>query len=210
MKVSVCIPTRNRPDDALACITSIRASSMPVAEIILSDDSTDDRTRVLVQETCPDVIYLEGPRRGLGPNRNNAVSHATADWILFLDDDALLTPDFLETLCPMVLAGGASKLIFTGIERNADGLVFPNDQSFLGFQSRAYRAGEPTRTLVMNAALFPAALLKTLPFDPSLVYGYDEIDIAARALALGYEIRLCPQAVNLHFSSPLNRSFNAP
>lgn len=210
MRVSVCIPTRNRPDDVLACIASIRESSLPAAEILVTDDSTDDRTRVLVRAQCPDVTYLEGPRLGLGANRNNAISRAQGDWILFLDDDARLTPNFLATLQPLMAAQGVSKVIFTGLERNAQELVFPHDQSFLGFQSRAYRPGEPIRTLVMNAAVFPAALLKALPFDSSLVYGYDEIDIAARALARGYTIELCTGAVNLHFSSPLNRAFNAP
>jgi GT2 family glycosyltransferase len=210
MKVSVCIPTRNRPDDVLACVRSIRESAVPVAEIVVSDDSTDDRTRDIVRAQCADVTYVEGPRRGLGPNRNNAIALASGDWILFLDDDARLTPDFLTLMYPVMQAEQGGKTILTGIERNARGLIYPNDQSFLGFQNRAYRDGEPVRTLVMNAALFPAPLLSQLLFDPHLVYGYDEIDIAARALAMGCSIRLCPQAINLHYSSPLNRDFNAP
>ncbi len=194
----------------LACIESVRQSTVPVFDIIVSDDSTDDRTRQAVQTHCPDVTYLEGPRRGLGPNRNNAIAAARGDWILFLDDDARLTPDFLAQLEPVAAEDQTGRTIITGIERNSRGLVYPNDQSFLGFQSRAYRDGEPIRTIVMNAALFPRAMLGELLFDPNLVYGYDEIDIAARALAMGYAIRLCPEAINLHYSSPLNRDFNAP
>jgi GT2 family glycosyltransferase len=211
MKVSVCIPTRNRPDDVVQCVASIRLSSIPVHEIIVTDDSTDGRTRTMVHEHCPDVLYLEGPRRGLGPNRNNAIEAATGDWVLFLDDDARLTPDFLAILAPLVQEQHGNKVIFTGIERNSRGLVYPNDQDFLGFQSVGYGETESViRTLVVNSALFPMDLLRTVRFDPNLVYGYDEIDIAARALARGYTIRLCRDAVNLHFSSPLQRDFNAP
>jgi GT2 family glycosyltransferase len=210
VKVSVCIPTRNRPDDVVQCVESIRASSIPVHEIIVSDDSSDDRTRLAVAAACPGVVFLEGPRRGLGPNRNNAVAAVSGDWVLFLDDDARLTPDFLATMAPLMAADPGDKVIFTGIERHQRGLIYPNDQDFLGYQTRPYRQGEQVRTLVMNAALFPASLFKVLMFDASLVYGYDEIDIAARALALGYRIRYCPEAINLHYPSTLNRDFNAP
>jgi GT2 family glycosyltransferase len=55
--------------------------------------------------------------------------------------------------------------------------------------------------------LFPTALLKQLPFDPRLIYGYDEVDIASRARAAGYRIVLVPDAVNLHFPSPVNRDY---
>ena len=210
MRISICIPTRNRPDEALACVRSLQASTIQVFEVIVSDDSTDDNTRRLFEENCPQVIFLEGPRKGLGPNRNNAVREARGDWILFLDDDARLTPDFLAAVRDEMADESPGNVIYTGIERNSNGLVYPNDQGFLGFQDKAYHARDNIRTLVMNSAVFPAPLFKELMFDPALVYGYDEIDIAARALARGYEIKLCANAINLHFSSPLNRDFNAP
>ena len=210
MKVSVCIPTRNRPDEALACVQSLQCSTIPVFEVIVSDDSTDNQTRALLADHCPNVIFIDGPKKGLGPNRNNAVSRARGDWILFLDDDARLTPDFLSAVRREMPHELPEQTIYTGIERNSAGVVYPNDQGFLGFQDKAYQTRDIVRTIVMNAAVFPAPMFKELLFDPALVYGYDEIDIAARALARGYKIRLCPDAINLHFSSPLNREFNAP
>ena len=207
MNVSVCIPTRNRPEDLAECLDSIAASSVPVSEIVVSDDSTDDRTRDLVAARYPHVKYVFGPRRGLGPNRNSAISAASGDWILFLDDDARLGPDFLTEMLKVRYANSGQKLIFTGIEKQVKGLVFPNDQDFLGFQKRPYGDARIVNTVVINATLFPASLFKEMLFDPRLIYGYDEVDIAASARGAGYRIVLAPSAINLHFPSPVNRDY---
>ena len=210
MNVTVCIPTRNRPDDLAECLDSIAASEFPVAEIVVSDDSTDERTRDLVAARYPHVKYVFVPCRGLGPNRNSAISAASGEWILFLDDDARLGPDFLTEMMKARYANTDQRLIFTGIEKQVTGLVFPNDQTFLGFQKRPYGSKKMVNTVVINATLFPASLFKEMLFDPRLIYGYDEVDIASCARGAGYSIVLVPSAVNLHFPSPVNRDYYSP
>jgi GT2 family glycosyltransferase len=209
MNVTVCIPTRNRPDDLAECLDSIAVSSIPVAEIVVSDDSTDERTRELVAARYPYVKYVFGPRKGLGPNRNSAIAAASGEWILFLDDDARLGPDFLAEMMRARYANADRRIIFTGIEKQLSGLVFPNDQTFLGFQKRPYGSRD-VNTVVINATLFPAALFKEMLFDPRLIYGYDEVDIASCARGAGYRIVLVPSAINLHFPSPVNRDYYSP
>jgi GT2 family glycosyltransferase len=210
MNVTVCIPTRNRPEDLAECLDSIAASSVAVSEIVVSDDSTDDRTRDMVAARYPNVKYVFGPRRGLGPNRNSSISAASGDWILFLDDDARLGPDFLTEMMKARYCNADRKLIFTGIEKQVKGLVYPNDQDFLGFQKRPYGSKKIVNTVVMNATLFPASLFKEVLFDPRLIYGYDEVDIASCARGAGYRIVLVPSAINLHFPSPVNRDYYSP
>jgi len=209
MNVTVCIPTRNRPDDLAECLDSIAASTVPVTEIVVSDDSTDERTRDLVAARYRHVKYVFGPRKGLGPNRNSAIAAASGEWILFLDDDARLGPDFLTEMMRARYANADQRIIFTGIEKQVSGLVFPNDQDFLGFQKRPYGTRD-VNTVVINATLFPAALFKEMLFDPRLIYGYDEVDIASSARGAGYRIVLIPSAVNLHFPSPVNRDYYSP
>jgi GT2 family glycosyltransferase len=210
MNVTVCIPTRNRPEDLAECLDSIAASPVPVEEVVVSDDSTDDRTRDLVTARYPHVKYVSGPRRGLGPNRNSAIAAASGDWILFLDDDARLGPDFLTEMMKALYAHADQKLIFTGIEKQVKGLIFPSDQSFLGFQKRPYGNRKMVNTVVINSTVFPASLFKEVLFDPRLIYGYDEVDIASGARGAGYRIVLVPSAVNLHFPSPVNRDYYSP
>jgi GT2 family glycosyltransferase len=96
-------------------------------------------------------------------------------------------------------------VIVTGRERNRGHLIGPKDQTFLGFQARPYASDEGLHTIVINATLFPARLFQELQFDPQLVYGYEEVDLASRAAAAGYVVVFCSDAINDHRPSPRSR-----
>lgn len=213
-RVSICICTRNRPDELRTALASILRSTIPPYQIIVSDDSTDDRTERLLSEGYPHVYYAHGPRMGLCANRNNALRLASGSHVLFLDDDSSLGEHFLAHILRTIEADDRTPrglLIVSGTIEERDGrLVLPHDQSFLGFQNRPYRPGEPYCTVVLGSTVFPRELFQTLRFDEQLVYGYDEVDLATRATRIGFRILLCPNAVNYHFPSSVNREYYAP
>jgi GT2 family glycosyltransferase len=208
LSVSVCICTRNRPEELARTLESVRASSRPVDQVVVSDDSQGPATRQLIESRFPEVIYTAGPRRGLGANRNTAVEHASGEFVLFLDDDCLLDEHWLEHALDLVGTNGdRARTIVTGLERNSGNLVGPADQDFLGFQRVPYASGDALKTVVINSALFPRELFRTHRFDEQLVYGCDEVDLTTRAVAAGYRIALCQEAVNDHRPAPSNRDY---
>jgi glycosyltransferase involved in cell wall biosynthesis len=212
-RFSVCVCTRNRPDELRAALASVLASAHPAHDIVVSDDSTDTSTRAMLAAEFPSVLRAEGPRRGLGGNRNNAIAQARGTHVLFLDDDAVLAPDFLGRVaaCLDALGERAARTIVSGGELNAGRRVVPHKVSFLGYQSRRYRDGDRHETIVINATVFPRALFEHLRFDPNLVYGCDEIDLAVRAVhRYGFQVHFLPDAANFHFPSRINREFYAP
>jgi GT2 family glycosyltransferase len=183
-----------------------------VNRIIVSDDSTDDASRLLIEREFPGVFLLSGPKRGLGANRNNAIAAVEGDFVIFLDDDAMLDRNFIAIA--QAFAGERSldltTIILTGIEMTNGREVLPSDQNFLGYQRRPYHAGEALNTLVMNSALIPAQAARRIGFDELLVYGYDEVDFALRARAQNISIMFCPGLRNQHFPSAINREFYRP
>ena len=68
MKFSVIIPTCHRPELLAQCLRRLADSE---AEIIVTDDSRDDATRVLVERDFPRAHWTAGPRRGPAANRNH-------------------------------------------------------------------------------------------------------------------------------------------
>lgn len=212
--LTVCICTRNRPDELQRAIDSVRAVGAPITALVVADDSTDDRTQRLVAHLAgTQVSYVSGPRRGLGANRNAALREVRTTHLLFLDDDARVTPAFVaawELANRSLPQSTRSSVIQTGAERNRDVLVHPRAATFLGHQSRVYGATEPLGTIVINATVFPRVLFDAISFDERLTYGSDEVDIAMRAITYGFRIDFVATMVNNHCPSGLNRDYYAP
>lgn len=204
---SVCICTRRRPDDLRRCLQSTQNSGVPLHEVIVSDDDPDATARPVCEEFA-NVRWVPGPARGLCANRNRALEEVSGSHVLFLDDDAELAPDFLLRVRRLLSEDRelGARLIVTGRERRDDGHVTAaRAQSLLGHQERAYGADDPRDTVVINAAVFPVALFAHLRFDERIRYGYDEVDLTTRAVALGFAIIEDPLAINLHHHSTAAR-----
>jgi GT2 family glycosyltransferase len=208
ISVTVCICTRDRPAELERALASITRSTYPVAQVVVADDSSTDASRTLLHDAYPEATYVEGPQRGLGANRNAAIDHARGMYVLFLDDDAVLGETYLERA--LKCAEAPRGTIVTGVEQRNGTRVFPNDQTFLGHQRRPYRRINGLNTIVINGTLFPRELFEQVRFDEQLVYGFEEVDLASRAAALGFDIVLCADAVNYHFPSPANRKSYEP
>jgi len=209
--VTVCVCTRNRPEELRRCLESIGRSRLRVDETVVSDDSTDNRTAEMLRVDPRDTVYIEGPRTGLGANRNRALRAAKSDYILFLDDDACLGEEFLERALARATAhADNARTIVTGCENNHGVIVRAHAQSFLGFQEVPYRSDAGLKTIVINSTLFPRSLFEVARFDEKLVYGYDEVDIASQAVRHGYRIVQSDDAVNFHYPSLVNRSYYKP
>ncbi len=91
--ISIVIPTCNRADMLSDCIDkfsySVQQLNKDAYEVIITDDSSDDKTRLLLEEKYPDIRYVKGPRKGPASNRNNGAGFASGEWIMFIDDDCI-------------------------------------------------------------------------------------------------------------------------
>jgi glycosyltransferase involved in cell wall biosynthesis len=201
--LAVLVCTRNRPDQLAECLESIRQSDL-VTQIIVSTDGVDGPTDDVLRSVseCEErLTWVRGPRLGLAANRNAAVAAVTEPFIVFLDDDARLSTDFVAAALPRANAS----LLVTGWEMRDGERVTPHNPDFLGFQRMAPTG--PLRSIVMNATVFPTAFLRRVPFDEWYQYGSEEVDIATAACATGLTIEFI-DAGNVHLHSELARDGN--
>jgi glycosyltransferase involved in cell wall biosynthesis len=209
--VSLCICTMNRPDDLNRCLESIFQSTQKPDEVIVSDDSPDPSLTKEIVTKYPGVIYQQGPRRGLGPNRNACIRRATGSYLIFIDDDVRVPPEFF-TVARELIDSCEPDTIITGCEMNHGGggrwegevrKVAPHNADFWGIQrvpvDKEYRA------VVINSTLFPRNLFEQARFDEQLRYGSDEIDIARHATSLDYQIIYQDNLYVNHYPSLTNR-----
>jgi glycosyltransferase involved in cell wall biosynthesis len=94
-KVSVIIPTHNRPHLLPRAVESARAAGRDVEIIVVDDASTAETARACGK--LAGVRYVRVERnQSVGPARNLGILASTADFISFLDDDDLRLPGSLD------------------------------------------------------------------------------------------------------------------
>ena len=117
--VSVIIPTytRARWDWLRACVASAKAQTVPALEIIVVVDHNPELLEEIIRE-LPDVIAVPNiGGRGVSGARNSGVKASRGEVAAFLDDDAIASEDWLETLLRHIVKPGV-----VGVGCYSDGL----------------------------------------------------------------------------------------
>ena len=99
-KISVIIPTYNRPAELRNTIESILKQTQKPYEIIIVDDG--DLKALPFEKESKNVgikyIYYKKDRPGLTESRNKGIELAKGSIIFFLDDDVILSPNYIEEI----------------------------------------------------------------------------------------------------------------
>jgi len=105
MLVSVTIVTWNSAKYLDECFAALSRQEHPNLEVIVVDNASEDNTRERLQQVDPawHVIYND-KNVGFAAGQNQAIRAARGDWVLCLNPDVVLNPDFLSQL---VTAGEA-------------------------------------------------------------------------------------------------------
>jgi glucosyl-dolichyl phosphate glucuronosyltransferase len=104
--VSVIIPTFNRPEHLDETLGALLGMSVLPDEVLVVDDSTDERVADLVRLRSQRFLkegvslrYMRNPReRGSSAARNVGLEHTSSEIVMFLDDDVLLDRGYLDAV----------------------------------------------------------------------------------------------------------------
>ena len=102
MKISIIMPTFNRKAVLSFAIDALCKQTITYSDyelIIVSDGSTDGTNDLLVnkkKEVPFSLSYISQDHKGVGAARNLGIREAKGDIILFMGDDIIPTPAFLE------------------------------------------------------------------------------------------------------------------
>jgi GT2 family glycosyltransferase len=168
MRISVVIPTRNRPRDVEKLLPTIAQQTRLPDEVIIVDQSPNHATHAMTAKAlAPSLversIYIHSSSiRGVSAARNVGIGRSSGDVVVFLDDDVLLTGDCLEQL-ELAFEANPDYAGIGGVElqmeRSALSYIFYYDIFFLGpFRDRKYRISRNWRHL---RGLQPVTALKT-------------------------------------------------
>ena len=120
--MSVVIPVYNVQEYLQKCVDSVLNQTISNYEVILVDDGSRDGCPGICDkyaEVYENVISLHKENGGLSDARNFGVKHASADYIVFVDSDDYVDPEYLESLWNLHLKY-SSDIVVQGVKREQE------------------------------------------------------------------------------------------
>jgi CDP-glycerol glycerophosphotransferase len=124
-KLSVVVPFHNVEAYLEAALESIARQTFRDLEVILVDDGSSDASTLIAKNYASrDSRFhlIQQERVGVGPARNTGASHATGEYLAFVDGDDLVSPHAYALLTGSldktgsdIAAGGVVRLTATGL-----------------------------------------------------------------------------------------------
>jgi GT2 family glycosyltransferase len=217
--VVALILTWNQKDDTIRCLRSFQTVDYPKLEIVLVDNASNDRTADSVSEEFPNVHVVRNlTNAGVAGGRNIGIEfaerHFTYDYLLYIDNDTIVTRNFLR---PLVNAMQADRNIGIASPKlyilNEDGVLDSAGGSNVNFctgsaRSRGhgeidqgqYDGLETPACIPGGIALARRNVIEkcggfNAEFNP---YGPEDLDFSLRTRELGFSFRYVPEAVIYH------------
>ena len=122
MRLALAITTHERPDALAAVLASVAQQIASPAEIIIADDGSGAATRAVIdgftRASFVPVRRVSQPHEGfrVARLRNLAIASTSADYMVFVDGDMLLHPEFIADHVRCARRGWFTQ----GVRANAD------------------------------------------------------------------------------------------
>lgn len=104
-RISIVIPTRDRPGGLSNLLSACLGQTYPPFEVVIVDDSPSGSAKTVfeafslkLKSLASTPKYVQGNSNGLTDSRNLGIGACRGDVILFLDDDTTLDQNALKTL----------------------------------------------------------------------------------------------------------------
>lgn len=233
MSRSVCVTlvTYNARQYIEPCLESILRQSYSPLEVVVVDNASMDGTRgILARYENAIQISYNNTNIGFAAAQNQAIARSSSDWVLVLNPDVVLAPDFVEhlmagtsmdprvgTICGRLLAIGRDLKIPAKALIDSAGLYFTPamrhfDRGWHEPDDGRFRQMEYVFGASAAAALYRREMIADISdgrnfFDPDFFAYREDADVAWRAQLLGWRCLYVPSAVGHHVRTvnPVNR-----
>lgn len=222
--ITIIIPHFRRLDFTLRAIESINHQMQihqKEIQVIVADEEYNKEVENKLKQFRPDLVYIKNSNEeGPGGNRQSGLLHATGKYIMFLDSDDQLAPDFVSRTVPVLqqnpkLAAAIcmSKPYFEkGFslphKLRLYPLMFIRDLSF-GFSlifNQGYLYPSAFYLCQISHMIFRKSFAEKLKFNYDYRHGGEDWDFIIKALKAG-PIKIVPLQLLIFCYSPGSSTF---
>lgn len=213
--VCIIILNWNGCEDTLACLNSLQKITYPNHRIILIDNgSADNSVDVLSSHLDSSIFFFPlnenlGFARGCNFGMKYALDKMNPDYILLLNNDTVVEPDFLSKIVDEAEATGsgmAQPLVLRMADHNI--IDISGHKLYWGFIV-ARGADEPNKGQYTNSsglvavsgacALYKTEMIRQIGMlDESYTHGHEDTEYGWRATKAGWKIAFDPSAIIYH------------
>jgi glycosyltransferase involved in cell wall biosynthesis len=212
-RVSVVINTYNRAATLPQALLGLAYQTYSNFEVIVVNGPSTDGTDALLQQYTGKIRLAKFPEANLSKSRNIGIIEAAGSIVVFIDDDAIPDPRYLEG----IVAGYTSKAV-----GGVGGIVYDNTGYTLqGAPPVCDRRANPhfdlpppywefqvpqgdgfVHLIGCNSSFRREALAAVGGFDEEIEYFLDETELCMRLVDHGYALRLLDDAAVYHKFAP--------
>jgi GT2 family glycosyltransferase len=225
--VSVTLVTYNSGRFIKRCLESVLEQKYPNLEVIIVDNASTDGTVDLLEPFANRCrIYYNDKNIGFAAAQNQAISLSSAEWVLTLNPDVLLLPNFIQnlvdagnvdpkvgTVCGKLLSilatfdlpdeelVDSTGIYFTPMLRHLDRGSQEVDQGhYINFE---YVFGATAAAALYRRSMIEDISIQGEFFDPDFFVYREDADVAWRGQLLGWRCLYTPLARGYHVRNVL-------
>jgi GT2 family glycosyltransferase len=223
--VSIVSVNYDQPGVTCEMLESLRKVTYPNFETYVVDNASPTKSPYIIKEKYPEVqLILSEKNLGFAGGNNIALKQAKGDYILLLNNDTEVKPDFLDSLVELMESdkkiGIASSKILYFYEDNIIEYAGASPINPITSRGRHYghkeidngQFNEVTETSYPHGAcmMIRKSILEELGllYDGYFLY-YEELDFAERVKRADYKIYFQPNSCILHKES-ISTGKNSP
>jgi succinoglycan biosynthesis protein ExoM len=208
--VSICIATYRRPEGLSRLLDSLELLKIPTGvqiEVIVVDNDSAGSAASIAQSrsrSLEPIRYIVDPRQNIALARNRALSEASGEWILFIDDDEVADENWISEHLKLV-EREACDGVFGPVLPRLEEVVTPWLDVPTFYERPRYVTGEPMDVCNLRAgnALVRRRLFEDCLFDPAFGrMGGEDSKLFGSMLRSGARFLWCDEARVVEFVPP--------
>lgn len=132
MKVSVIIPIYNTAQYLEKCISSILKQTYTDFELIAINDGSSDGSEDIIKKFIAvesRIVYRDFNNAGVGASRNRGLDVATGEYVIFIDSDDWVDPDFIKDFVVNIISQN-NRLVVQDLKEVDKQMVARNVQGY--------------------------------------------------------------------------------
>lgn len=212
--VSIIVLNWNGKGFLKDCLTSLKKITYPKIEVIIVDNNSTDGSQEFIKNNFPHFRLIENKKNyGFAKGNNIGWKASRGEYILFLNNDTVVTADFLEPLLSDFKKNPQIGCLQPQIRVLKEKHLIDSAGSFLTFTGFLYHYGfrkkcdlekYNKRREIFSAKgaciLIPRKVLQKVGvFDEDFFIFFEETDLCFRIWLAGYTVVYEPKSVIYHF-----------